>query len=86
MSRLRVLICRVDDQDENKMTEVAGFDLPETDLTTLKPETTLDQLETTTFEQGQVILRRLLQVQWEEIDGKLAESYRQRFSPSGGEP
>jgi hypothetical protein len=81
MSRIRVLICRVDDADADQMTQLAAFDLPEADITALKPETALDALETTTRETGNTILRHLLQVQWETIDARLAEQYRQRFSP-----
>jgi hypothetical protein len=81
MSRIRVLICRVDDADADQMTELAAFDLPEADITALKPETALDQLETTTRETGNAILTHMLQAQWEMIDARLAEQYRQRFSP-----
>ena len=45
MSHIRVLICRVDDPASDQMTALAAFDLPETDLTTIKPETALDDLE-----------------------------------------
>ena len=81
MSRIRVLICRVDDADADQMTELTAFDLPEADITALKPETALDELETTTQETGNAILRRVLQAQWETVDARLAEQYRQRFSP-----
>jgi hypothetical protein len=43
MSHIRVLICRVDDGASDQMTELAAFDLPETDVTTLKPETALNE-------------------------------------------
>jgi hypothetical protein len=81
MSHIRVLICRVDAADADQMTQLAAFDLPEADITALKPETALDELETTTYETGNAILRHLLQAQWEMIDARLAEQYRQRFSP-----
>jgi len=64
MSHIRVLICRVDDPASDQMTELAAFDLPQTDLTTLKPETALDDLETTTHTTGNAILQRVLQAQW----------------------
>jgi hypothetical protein len=56
MSRIRVLICRMDDADANQMMELAAFDLPEADITALKPETALDGLETTTQETGNAML------------------------------
>ncbi len=81
MSHIRVLICRVDDLASDQMTELAAFDLPAPDPTLLQPETTLDDLETTAQETGNVILRRVLQAQWETLDATLVEQYRQRFSP-----
>jgi hypothetical protein len=81
MRRIRVLICSVDEQTPDEMTELACFDLPAIDVTTLQPETALHQLETTTHETGNAILRHLLQTQWETIDTALAEQHRQRFSP-----
>jgi hypothetical protein len=82
MSHIRVLICRVDDPASDQMTELAAFDLPTTDVSTLQPETALDALETTTQETGTAILRRTLQAQWDLIDTELTEQHRQAFSPS----
>ena len=81
MRRICVLICSVDEQTPDEMTELASFDLPTSDIAALQPETTLDELETTTHEIGNAILRRLLQAQWETIDMTLAEQHRERFSP-----
>ena len=81
MRRICVLICSVDEQTPDEMTELANFDLPTSDIAALQPETTLDELETTTHEIGNAILRRLLQAQWETIDMTLAEQHRERFSP-----
>ncbi len=81
MRRIRVLICSVDEQMPDEMTELASFDLPATDVAALQPATALDDLETTTHDTGNAILRRLLQAQWETIDTTLAEQQRQRFSP-----
>ena len=81
MRRIRVLICSVDETTPDEMTELAAFDLPATDVTTLRPETALDDLETTTHETGNAILRRVLQAQWETIDAQLTADHRQRFSP-----
>ena len=45
MSRMRVLICPVDEHNPETMTQLAQFDLPETDVAALKPETALDEIE-----------------------------------------
>ena len=84
MSHIRVLVCRVDDPDSDQMTELAAFDLPASDVTALQPDTALDDLETTTQETGNAILRRVLQAQWDIIDAELTEQHRQSFSPSAG--
>jgi hypothetical protein len=81
MSHIRVLICRLDDPASDQMTALATFDLPETDLTTLKPETALDDLETTTHTTGNAILQRTLQAQWDVIDDQLTVQHRQSFPP-----
>ncbi len=81
MSHIRVLICRVDDSASDQMTELAAFDLPTTDVSTLQPETAVDNLETTTHATGNAILRRTLQAQWDLIDAELTEQHRQHFSP-----
>ena len=81
MSHIGVLICRVDDPATDQMTELAAFDFPATDVTALQPETTLDDLETTTQATGNAILKRVLQAQWDTIDAALVEQHRQRFSP-----
>ena len=79
MRRIRVLICRVEDDLPDTMTELACFDLPATDVTALQPETALDDLETTTHATGNAILRRVLQAQWDTIDAQLTERHRPRF-------
>jgi hypothetical protein len=82
MRRIRVLICEVDDQAPDTMTELAAFDLPTDDLAAMAPQTALDDLERTTYETGNAILRRTLQARWDLVDAALAEQYRQGFSPS----
>jgi hypothetical protein len=47
MSHIRVLICRVDDPASDQLAELAAFDLPAADFSALRPDTTLDELETT---------------------------------------
>lgn len=82
MRRIRVIICEVDDQTPDTMTELATFDLEGPDVAALAPETALDDLEQTTYDTGQAILRRTLQARWDLVDAALAEQYRQGFSPS----
>lgn len=84
MSHIRVLVCRVDDPDSDQMTELAAFDLPASDVTALQPDTALDDLETTTQDIGNAVLRRMLQAQWDLIDAELTAQHRQAFSPAGG--
>lgn len=81
MSRIRILICRVDEKNPDNMTEIASYELPEMDIQTLDPEVALDEAEATLHKQGQTILQRALQAQFEEVDRDLAEAYRQDFSP-----
>ena len=83
MRHIRVLVCEVDDAAPDTMRELAAFDLPASDVSSLQPETALDALETTTQETGNAILRRTLQAQWDLIDADLTDQYRQSFSPSG---
>lgn len=86
MSRLRVLICRVDDEGQpEQMTELHSFDLPDIDPEKMEPETGLDEMETGVLTIGQEVMRHLLKSQWEEVDKLLVEQYLQRFSPSGGD-
>jgi len=85
MSKIRVIICRVDDEASEQLTEIGSYDMPEIALSEVQSETTLDALEQATHEKGNAILREVLQAQWTEIDQGLAEEYRQRFSPSGSE-
>jgi hypothetical protein len=81
MRRIRVVICEVDDQTPDTMTELAAFDLPSLDIATLAPATALDDLEQTTYDTGNAIVRRTLQARWDLVDAALAEQYRQHFSP-----
>jgi len=83
MSRLRVTICRVEEEGESEQTtEVARFDLAETDLARVAPGTGLDVLEATTQQTGQAILRRLLQAQWETADAAAVAAQRRSSPPS----
>lgn len=83
MSRLRVVICRVEDEGASEQTtEVARFDVPETNVAAVAPGTGLDVLEETTQQTGQAILRRVLQAQWETADAAAVAAHRRSFPPS----
>jgi hypothetical protein len=82
MSRIRILVCRDDDDNPDVTSEIASFDMPEANIDTLKRETALDDLEATTYEIGTAVLRCVLQARWEEMDKQLAEKSRQAFPPS----
>jgi hypothetical protein len=82
MSRIRISVSRVDDDNPDVVNELATFDMPEVDIQTLKPETLLDDLEASTYEIGTAALRRVLQARWELVDAQLADKYRQSFPPS----
>ncbi len=81
MRRIRVLICSVEEDTPDEMSELACFDLPTADIVTLEPTTALDDLETVTHETGNAILRRVLQAQWDVIDAALVAAHRQQCSP-----
>ncbi len=83
MSHLRVLICRVDDEDHpDQMTELHSFDLPAVESETLTPATALDELETGVLKLGHEVMRQLLRAEWAEVDERLVAAYQARFSPS----
>ncbi|MBA3946687.1 MAG: hypothetical protein H0X37_19255, partial [Herpetosiphonaceae bacterium] len=77
MRRIQVIICSVDDQAPDDMLELDCFELPTATIASLKPQLALDELETTTIETGNAILRRLLQVQWDALDERLMAYHRQ---------
>ena len=81
MSKLKVLICEVDDEDENKMKELVRFDVADVDVGKWESATGLDDLESSTESIGQQMKRKLLQARWEQLDKHLSNDYRQRFSP-----
>jgi hypothetical protein len=82
VSHLRVLICRVDDEHPEQMTELQRIDLPAVDAQHLTPETTVDRLEAQSLATGHELMRRLLGQQWQELDQQLAAE-AQRLSPPG---
>jgi len=85
MSRIRLLVVKLDDDNPDAMTQLASFDMPEVDFDTLAPGTALDVLEASTFEVGTAALRKVLEARFEEADQKLADTYRQSFPPSNSQ-
>ena len=84
MSHLRVIICRVE-HDDDQMTELASFELADQPISELTGETTLDELETKTHSLGQAVMRELFKLQWVELDQQQVAAYRHRFSPWRGD-
>src|SRR5262245_56155611 len=80
MSHCRVLLCRVDDPVSKQMTELATFEFPTADVSTLQPATAMDELETSTRETPNSSLRRVLQAQQDSIDAELTECHHQQAS------
>jgi len=72
MSHLRVLICRVEDEDD-QMTELASVDLPA--VRARRSAEPLDTLETHVATVGQRLLAALCAVQWEEVDTHAVAEY-----------
>lgn len=85
MSRLRVTICRVEDGEPDKTTELTSFDLPQHEIDPLTLPQTLDDLEQQTFELGNPILQKIMEAQWEETDQILTQKACQDFPPSKGQ-
>jgi hypothetical protein len=82
VSRLCLIVCRVDEERPDELTQLQRFDLPETDVGQLTPETALDQLEAQTLSVGQQVMRSLLEQQWKQVNGERVAAYRRRFPPS----
>lgn len=82
MKQLRLILCEVVDQDPDQMRELASFDVPNSPLDALCPQTAVDTLEQQTFEIGNSLLKKLLQAQWEQVDAQLTRKARQDFPPS----
>ena len=78
LSRIRVLVCRVDDPAAETMTEMATFALQETDAGALHPAASFDELETPTDKVHDGMLQRVSQAQWVMIDATTEED-RPRF-------
>lgn len=82
MKRLRVIICSVEDEEPDKMMELASFELPNYEIDPLTLPQTLDDLEQQTFEIGNPILKKIMELRWQERDQELTREACQNFSPS----
>jgi hypothetical protein len=79
MSRICILVCRLDDEASDHLTELAAFDLPAPEPAALTTATALDALEANTFEIGHAVLRAALQARWVMLDAQLVDAYCRRF-------
>ncbi len=79
MSRIRVLICRVDDGEQ--MTELAAYDLGGNQSVRLEEGQLLDELEAATHRTGHAILREVLRAQWALLDERLTAAYMAQMAP-----
>jgi hypothetical protein len=81
MSRLCVMICRVDDENKpDELTLLSRQELPVVDGQPWAPATTVDQMESRAVTAGQELTRRLVYHQWQTFDQQLAAEV-QRLSP-----
>lgn len=78
MSHLRVLICRVDEDEDNAMCEVACVDVPPA---VSGPEALLEGLEAAVAPIGADIMCRLIELAWEEVDVQAVARYRAGQAP-----
>ncbi|MGH7909365.1 MAG: hypothetical protein ACRENW_05890 [Thermodesulfobacteriota bacterium] len=82
MSRFRIVIQRIEDNDETeRVTELDRIDVPALDARFLEKETALDHLEARTLATGHDVMRHLLVRQWEGVDQQLVANYQELFSP-----
>jgi hypothetical protein len=72
VSHLRVLICRVDDADE-QMTELASLDLPA--VPARWAAAPLDAVEASVARAGQDLLARLCEFRWDAVDAQAVSAY-----------
>ena len=82
MSRLEILICRVDDESQpERRTELERIEVPNQGARGLRKETALDELEAQTLAKGHEVMRRLLVRQWEGVEEQLVAGYQDLFPP-----
>jgi hypothetical protein len=81
MSRLCVIICRVDDEDRpDELTLLSRQDLPAFDRPAGGSATTVDEMEGRAVTAGQALIRQLIVQQWQSFDQECAAEV-QRLSP-----
>jgi hypothetical protein len=81
MSRLCVMICRVDDENKpDELTLLSRQELPVDDGPPGAPATTVDRMESRAVTAGQELVRQLISHQWESFDQQCAAEV-QRLSP-----
>lgn len=80
MSHLRVLICRVDEDETEQLTELASIDLPPTGQR--RSYHVLDDLEAQVEQTGHQILRCLNELEWEELDTQAVCQYAATQAPA----
>ncbi len=78
MSHVRLLICRVDEGD-NQVTELARVNLPP--VLADAGAAPLDTLEAQVATVGQCLLGRLCELQWDAIDAQAVARYRAGQAP-----
>src|SRR6266540_600712 len=82
MSRLEIVICRVDDESQpERRTELDRIEVPGQDARCLQKETALDDLEAQALATGHEVMRRLLLRQWEGVEEQLVAGYQDLFAP-----
>ena len=79
MSHIRVTVMQV--EEDGQSSELSHVDFSADEVSTLQPETLFDELEATTQETGNAVLRQVLQARWATIDATVTEQYRRRVSP-----
>jgi len=72
MSHLRVLLCRLDDEDD-PLTELASVEMPA--VLAQRSAAPLDTLEASVATVGHRILGQLCEVQWDEVDAHAVAEY-----------
>ena len=77
MSRLCILICRIDEEDGSgqQLTELACVAVPTSQSG--PPGKQVDRLEEAAAQVGQHLLGHLVELQWEELDAQAVARYRQ---------
>jgi len=81
MSRLCVMIYRIDDENQpDELTLLSRQELPVPDGQQWAPATSIDQMESRAVTAGQELIRQLIYHQWESFDQQLAAEV-QRLSP-----